>query len=150
MELQSVYLVCFFASSPNQPDIVDTTNYVQSLKSAMLNLQPTPPRPVNNPSFHVDPALYSQSHVFIRQDSVRKPLQQPYNGPYKVISRTKEHFTIDVNGRQEIVSVDRLKPAFIITPPSSAAFHSPTPTLSPTPKVTRSGHRVHFPDRLTY
>ena len=51
-----------FASPSNQPD-VDTTNYVQSLKSAMLNLQPTPPRPVNNPSFCVDPALYSQSRV---------------------------------------------------------------------------------------
>ena len=51
------------------------------------------------------------------------------------ISRTKKHFTIDVNGRQEIVSVDRLKPAFIIIPPSSAALPSPTPTLHLLPKL---------------
>ena len=60
--------------------------------------------------------------MFIRQNSIRKPLLQPYNGPYKVISRTKKHFTIEVNGRQEIVSVDCLKLAFIIIPPSSAAL----------------------------
>ena len=96
-----------FASPSNQPDVVDTTNYVQSLKSAMLNLQPTPPRPVNNPSFCVDPSLYSQSHVFIRQDSVRKP-SATIQWSLQSDSRTKKHFTIDVNGRQEIVSVNRL------------------------------------------
>ena len=68
-------------------------------------MQPTPPRPVNNPSFHVDPALYSQSHVFIRQDSVRKPLQQPYNGPYKVISRISPLMLMDIKRLyQSIVS----------------------------------------------
>ena len=94
--------------------------------------------------------LYSQSHVFIRQDSFRKPLDQPYKGPFKVISRTKKHFSIYVNGHQEIVSVDRLKPAFIVH--QSYTLDIPLANNNSTypPTVTRSGRRVHFPDRLTY
>ena len=100
----------FFTPASDDLMIIDSTDHIQSLK--LTKLQPTQPRPVHNPYIYVDPALQSQSHVFIIQDSVRKPLQQPYNGPFKVISRTKKHFTIDVNGRQEFVSIDRLKAAY--------------------------------------
>ena len=57
---------------------------------------------------------------------------------------------MDVNGRQEIVFIDRLKPVFMLnqsyTPDATSTnTHSPPP-----PTVTRSGSRVHFPDRLTH
>ena len=126
--------------------------------SAMHQLRPTPPRTVQYSPSHVDPGLHTQSHVFIRQDSVRKPLQQPYKGPYKVLSRTQKHFTVEVNGRQEIVSVDRLKPAYLcIVQPSTADSIPIIPsnppantTPPPTPKVTRFGRNVKLPNRLTF
>ena len=34
---------------------------------------------------------------------------------YRVISRTKKHFTVDINGRHEVVSLDHLKPAYLDT-----------------------------------
>ena len=43
----------------------------------------SPPRPATRPHVSVDDRLSSASHVFVRNDAVRKPLQQPYNGPYK-------------------------------------------------------------------
>ncbi|VDO75192.1 unnamed protein product [Schistosoma mattheei] len=46
-------------------------------------------------------------------DSVRKPLQQPYQSPFHVISRHEKTFKVDRHGRVEIVSIDRLKPAHV-------------------------------------
>lgn len=39
---------------------------------------------------YVPDALATCSHVFIRNDAVRRPFQKPYNGPYEVISRTRK------------------------------------------------------------
>ncbi|VDP82232.1 unnamed protein product [Schistosoma curassoni] len=55
--------------------------------------------------------LSTCSHVFIRVDSVRKPWQQPYEGPFYVIARHDKSFKVDRHGRVEIVSIARLKPA---------------------------------------
>ncbi len=52
-------------------------------------------------------------YIFLRRDSHRNPLQAPYTGPYRVISRTDKTFVIDYGGRSETVSIDRLKPAHV-------------------------------------
>ncbi|VDP29071.1 unnamed protein product [Schistosoma margrebowiei] len=57
--------------------------------------------------------LSTCSHVFIRVDSVRKPLQQPYEGPFRMIARHEKTFKVDRHGRVEFVSIDRLKPAHV-------------------------------------
>ena len=41
-----------------------------------------------------------------------RPLQKPYTGPHTVISRGEKFFVIDKNGQHQLVSIDRLKPAF--------------------------------------
>ena len=53
------------------------------------------------------------THVFVRQDHVQKPLDMPYKGPYRVIRRTRKYFILDLDGRRDSVSLDRVKPAFI-------------------------------------
>ena len=97
--------------------------------------------------------LATCTHVFIRQDSVRTPLQQPYTGPFKVLKRTNKHFTIDLKHCHNTVSVDRLKPAYIEVPHEAGDFSLPQMAVteqkqSQLPAVTRSGRRVHWPDRL--
>ncbi len=80
----------------------------------------------------MDNSLHSTSHVFVRHDAVRKPLQQPYDGPYLVLDRSAKFFTLDIKGRKDTVSIDRLKPAHLdesvtvdfptVVAPSSAAL----------------------------
>ncbi|GFR12637.1 uncharacterized protein TNCT_550401 [Trichonephila clavata] len=113
----------------------------------------------------IHPALKTCSHVFVRHDAVKNPLQTPYDGPYLVLKRTEKMFTIEKNGKHSTINIDRLKPAFfenshhssapIISPPPVAVptstkpvpDSSPSSPVSPTnstplPYVTRSGRRV--------
>ncbi|VDP61643.1 unnamed protein product, partial [Schistosoma mattheei] len=46
-------------------------------------------------------------------DSVRKPLQQSYEGAFYVTARHEKTFKVDRHGRVEIVGIDRLKPAHV-------------------------------------
>ena len=80
----------YFSPTP-EPNSLDATDYVQQLTSAMAKLRAVPP-------FH---ELDKQTHVFLRRDAVRTPLQSPYDGPYKIVNRTKKHFTIEIRGRHE-------------------------------------------------
>jgi hypothetical protein len=50
----------------------------------------------------------------VRNDTVKVPLQPFYDSPYKVIERGDENVKILVNNKNTIVSIDRLKPVFII------------------------------------
>ena len=72
----------------------------------MHELRAVPPRQSTTRVVHVPPQLFTQSHVFVWHDAVHSPLQSPYDGPYRVISRTRKHFTVDVKGKHEIISID--------------------------------------------
>lgn len=88
-------------------------DFATQLKSYMKYLQPVQPRKDNTKTFvHQD--LDSCTHVFVRVDAVKKPLQQPYQGPYPVIRRTRKYFTINKNGSQEVVTIDRVKAAYLL------------------------------------
>ena len=102
----------FFNPAPD-PAHVDVTDYVQTLKTTMRRLRAVPPHQCTNRSVHLPPDLANSTHVFIRHGTIRKPLQPPYDGPYRVISHTSKYYSVDVNGKQEVVSVDCLKPAYL-------------------------------------
>ncbi|GBM03187.1 hypothetical protein AVEN_70605-1 [Araneus ventricosus] len=38
----------------------------------------------------VQPDLRTSTHVFVHSDTIRKPLEQPYQGPFKVIHKKKK------------------------------------------------------------
>ncbi|XP_018346177.1 PREDICTED: uncharacterized protein LOC108750860 [Trachymyrmex septentrionalis] len=58
--------------------------------------------------------LEQATHVFVREDSIRKSLQHPYTGPHKVICRENEQiYVIHINGRDVVLLTERLKPAFL-------------------------------------
>ena len=140
----------FFPSSPAVATTVpDPLSYVERLRSTMSRLTATPPRhPSKSPS-RVPTNLSSCTHVFIRQNTVRRSLQQPYNGPFPITQRQSKYFIIQVNGKPQSISIDCLKPAFLLddTPPL-VLEPPPVPTITPT-RTTRSGRQVRWPDCLT-
>ena len=100
----------FFQQSP---PFDDPASLVGRLKNTMPQLWATHVCPQPQQKVHIDKELSSCTHVFVRKDSVRKPIQPPYDGPYRVLSREHKYFELDLNGRQDTVSVDRLKPAHL-------------------------------------
>ena len=112
----------------------DPANYVHRLRRFMLNIRPHPTRTQHHRTSYINPDLHSATHVFIRDDSVRKPLQPPYRGPFRVIRRTDKFFVLDRNEKHDAVSVDRLKPAHI----ERDDHHNETaPSSCPPPSATR-------------
>ena len=72
-------------------------------------------------------------------DALRKPLQPPYDSPYEVLNHDKKHFTLIIKGQKEVVSIDRLKPAYLdVTPTESDSPNSVSIPQTPPPNTTVS------------
>ena len=148
-------------------------NYATHLKSMMRKLQPPSIQRHQQRNSHVHQDLRTCLYVFMRNDTVKKPLQPPYDGPFQVLQRNDKHFTLDITGKKKVISLDRLKPAFMDNslpstndgpatkdststdassstqdqPLTPAASSSPS-TLKSTTRVTRAGRHVHWPRKL--
>lgn len=145
----------FFTGSP-QDSCTATAAYAHRLRDIMENLRSTPPRRAAPRVVHVPSELASCTHVFVRHDAVHRPLQPPYDGPFRVLRRGEKQFTIDVRGHHKVVSLDRLKPAHIED--ADTVSHAPSSVTPPskTPLVqtrqvtrTRSGRVSRAPRRWT-
>ena len=51
--------------------------------------------------------------MFVRRDAHRNSLQCPYESPFRVIENGSKTFKIDMGGRTETITVDRLKLAHL-------------------------------------
>ena len=58
--------------------------------------------------------LMTATHVFVRIDAVKPPLTPPYTGPYLVHARKEKAFKLKIRNTLEWVSIDRLKPAYLL------------------------------------
>ena len=157
-------------STPINNSSTDFSSYVTRLRTYFAKLPPMATCPQTTPT-HVPRIMDKWTHVFVRNDAVRGPLNSPYLEPFKILSRTEKNFKVDMNGRTEIVSVDRLKKAqcdttdlnLVDTPnfnPLQSPLHTPTPspplssppTPDPLPQTeklykTKSGRTVHWPKK---
>lgn len=131
----------FFTDTPTE-SAANPSTFVEQLKENMQKLRPVPA--TNHSSaenIFVHPALNTCTHVFLRHDAVRKPLQPPYTGPHEVVKRVNDKvFSIKVNGKLVNVSIDRLKPVFL--PQNEQLQEVPVETQ------TRSGRRSRVPVRF--
>ncbi|BHF70471.1 hypothetical protein SprV_0301352200 [Sparganum proliferum] len=119
-----------------QSAVEDPTNLLHRLRQFMRTLFPVPPRSSASPS-HLEKDLATCSHVYLRCDRVRRPLEPPYDGPFRVISRGTKNFRIQRGTREEVVSVDRLKAAVPDTPPDEPCGPLP-PAPPPRPSIPPS------------
>lgn len=149
----------FFDPSVNTT--TDLTDFTARLNFFAEKLKPVPTSRHNKHKIFIFKELATAEHVFLREDAVRPPLQPAYTGPHKVLERGDKVFKLLVKGKPMTVTVDRLKPAFVLTdklddemkvdtiPPTAKHVNNPpsVPTQDTVPpKITRSGRHVRFPD----
>ena len=102
----------FFDKPPDR--MPDPTDFADGLRLTMERLKPVQPRhPTDISRTFVHKDLTNCTHVFIRTDAVKKPLESPYKGPYKVLNRNEKCFEVLINGKSDTVSIDRCKPAYL-------------------------------------
>ena len=49
----------------------------------------------------------------MRVGARKTPLHSLYRGPFKVLERREKYFKLDLGNRHDMVSLDRIKPAFM-------------------------------------
>jgi hypothetical protein len=143
------------------PNTEDPSELITQLRRHFEQLRPVPAARHASPAVFVHKDLAESTHIFLRQDAVRRPLDPPYSGPHKVLARTEKTLSIAMNGRAVTVSTDRVKPAYIMAEPDGRPVPSratpeqttqpapqPTAPSPPATRTTRSGRRVRFPTRL--
>jgi len=95
----------------------DSAQFAQKLRAAMADLQPVPATHHGNlidaSMSYIPTALATATHVYVRKDRVLRPLEQPYDGPFKITRRGETCLWIDKNGHEDSVALTRVKPAFL-------------------------------------
>lgn len=143
-----------FLKEDNTSENDDTTEFIKNLRSQIRQVRPTNGTRHGESKSFVYKDLKSTDYVFVRHDGPKTCLQQPYDGPFRVVKRKDKTFTIDYNGKETTVSIDRLKPAYIINdeeknaPELKETNATNEQTVAPELRTTRSGRKVHFPKRF--
>ncbi len=140
-----------FFDSPHNTT-TDPAGYVNKLRDSMQLLRATPTRLPRHRRVFVDQAC---THVFVRHDAVRTPLQK----------RLEKSHVLRIKGQNRTTSMGRLKPTHLDpvfpcekqlspsattmsphpVPPSRTPLQPNSPSL---PHTTRSGRRIRWPQHL--
>lgn len=123
------------------------SDFVTQLRTQMARLRPTPGSRHCTRATFIHKDLKTCTHVFLRKDALRGSLEAPYTGPFLVISRTEKTMTLELPRAAVTVSIDRVKPAYVLNEDIDDKKHieNMPHSRSSTPVViTRSGRRVKF------
>lgn len=148
----------FFIKNQNPSD---ENNLISKLHTQMEQLRPVSVRNRTSQNIFVHKDLPTCTHVFVRVDRVKKPLEPAYEGPYGVVERTDKYYKLNIKGKLTNISLDRLKPAYTLAPEDTSSTSqkppqgeekkkedtTPQPNTNPEEIKTRSGRRVKFPTK---
>lgn len=124
--------------------IPDPQIFIEDFRQYMRQVKPIPTSHHYKQRAFYFKDLNVCSHVFLRTDSIKKSLERPYTGPFRVVERISDKvFSIAINGEPHNVLVERLKPAHglsdILDVPVSVNSTHPGERLSdPSPVVQPS------------
>ncbi|GFT85621.1 uncharacterized protein NPIL_428051 [Nephila pilipes] len=94
---------------------MDQETFVSQLQKCMEQLKPVPSSNVNkHQKIFVHKDLRSCSHVFVRIDRIKKVLEPPYQGLFREVERSENFFTLSMKNKNVNISIDRLKPAYLL------------------------------------
>ena len=124
-----------------------------NLRVEVARLQPTPTSAHRTPRVFMPQSLETATHVFVRRGGVQASFQTPYEGPYRIASRTATGFRVRFpGGRTELIALNRLKPAHVSSErpadeePQDLDDDQPP---SPNPPGRRPGVRTRIPEPTT-
>lgn len=100
---------------PSSQQKGDQAAFITELRQHLQDLRPTTVRRHGTPKTFIFKDLATTKHVLLRHDAVKNSLDMPYDGPYPVVSRNDKTFVVKINGRDTTVTIERLKPAYILT-----------------------------------
>lgn len=121
----------FFIDEEMSPD---PQVFVEKFREQMRRVRSAPSAHHSKRKVFAHKTLYTCTHVFVRVDAVKKPCEQPYEGPYEVLERISDFvFKIDVKGVPTTISTERLKPAFF-----EKSEHIPDSSVQPSTSLAAS------------
>ena len=123
------------------------------LRVEVARLQPTPTSAHRTPQIFLPAELQHSTHVFVRRGGVQPSLSTPYEGPYRIASKSESGFRVHLpGGRVERIALERLKPAHVSADdgsdpePQDLEDHRPP---SPRPCGRPPGPRTRMPQPTT-
>ncbi|XP_011050435.1 PREDICTED: uncharacterized protein LOC105143680 [Acromyrmex echinatior] len=117
----------FSEEMPSGPRI-----FVEDFRVIMQKLRPRPTSHHIRPKLFFHKDLYNCYHVFFKVEGNKRPLDQPYTGPHKVLERISDKvFAIEVDGKCINATVDRLKSAYILIQDSETTLSTASSTNIP-------------------
>ncbi|XP_017482914.1 PREDICTED: uncharacterized protein LOC108371820, partial [Rhagoletis zephyria] len=107
---KSLRLPAEFFTEP-EPHL-NEAEFIKEFRRVMNKIRPiqTAHHVTSKPFVQKELCLCNQ--VFVRNDAVGPPLQQPYDGPFAVIERHPKYYTLDIRNKPKKISIDWLKAAF--------------------------------------
>lgn len=108
-----------------------TTRQRTTLMDSARAFAPVPTSQHGLPQSHAPSDLKAAEYVFIRHDAHRGPLYPPYDGPFRVLEAGDKAFLVDVGGKPDYISLDRLKPAHLDLDRPIWIWTSPSGWLGP-------------------
>ena len=100
----------FFESS-DLPNV--THGFATQLHEQMEQLQPPKASRHGQRQTFIHKDLTKCTHIFIRSNN-SGTLNQPYTGPYKVVSKHEQYFTILKDRKEQRINLEHIKPAFLL------------------------------------
>ena len=92
--------------------VVERDDYVRKLRTGMRRLKNVPPAYHGNPDSYLAPGLSTAKFVYVRKDTVLKPLERPFDGPFRVLAPGSKTFLLEMNRGAKRISIDRLKSVY--------------------------------------
>lgn len=100
--------------------------FAERHRQLMRKVKPTPIRHHQNRRAFTFNTLFTCTHAFLRVET-KSSLVPPYQGPYRIVRRVSDYvFEVDVDGKTQTVSTERLKPALLEAHATSPDPQAPT------------------------
>lgn len=88
--------------------------FLSSLRTTFADLKPIPATRHGNQKTFIHKDLVSTNYVFTKINGLKPSLTPRYEGPFKILEKHQKYFVIYKNNKPTTLSIDQLKPAFML------------------------------------